>query len=254
LVIVTFVLAIPVALVTTTVRAVISEQAVYDYSVREFDAAATAGIPETELIRSNAIIRDYLVSDSAGPLGIQVTDENGDTTPLFNARETAHMMDVRDLVQAMFVVQIASVVLVLTLGVLMIAIWPTRVIAAALVYGAGLTGILLLVTGALAVGGFDSAWSQFHSVLFANDLWQLDPDTDHLIQMFPQEFWFRASSLIAVAVTAEALLLGIFGGALFLLARTSGEDSSRPEIDRPALPGRAGHARMAPPDAHHFSH
>jgi integral membrane protein (TIGR01906 family) len=246
LLLVVFVLAIPVALVTTTIRAVISETALYDYSVREFDAEIVSGIPEAELIRANGEIRGYLAGDSGGSLAISVTDSTGEEGALFNAREVAHMRDVRDLVQVMFTVQMLSVVLVLSLSVVMVALWPVRVLAAGLLYGAFLTGALFAVVGVLALSGFDSAWSQFHGIAFTNDLWQLDPDTDHLIQMFPEEFWFRVTTLTAGAVLLEAILIATLATVWLVFVKET--PSTARELDRVPLPGRAGHSRLTGPD------
>ena len=158
------------------------------------------------------------------------------------------MADVRDLVQFTFMVQIVSVALVFTLAVVMIALWPTRVLAAGLLYGAFLTGALFAVVGVLALSGFDSAWSNFHGLAFTNDLWQLDPDTDHLIQMFPEEFWFRATGLIAMAVMLQAILIAALStGWLLFVREMSGRET--PDRERPILPGRAGHSRLTGPDA-----
>ena len=56
---------------------------------------------------------------------------------------------------------------------------------------AGLGTAALLATAAVGVLiGFDDLFRQFHLLSFANDFWLLDPRTDHLIQMFPQGFWF----------------------------------------------------------------
>jgi hypothetical protein len=51
------ILMIPVALITTNIRVVISEQVTYDHSVREYNAHRASGIPESELLRANAIQR-----------------------------------------------------------------------------------------------------------------------------------------------------------------------------------------------------
>ena len=258
LVVAVLVVAIPVALITTTIRVAVSEQAVYDFSVREYGASFSAGIPEAELIRANARIRDYLVRSGAGPLAIEVEDANGEQVSLFNARETGHMADVRDLVHMMFVVQIGSVALVLSLVVLMAVLWPPRVLAAGLLYGSLLTGAIIGGAGLLAFTGFDSAWSQFHGIAFSNDLWRLDPDTDHLIQMFPEDFWFEITTVIGGFVVLEAFLVAGASSIYLILTRGQGQDSQharpaepRPDHMRPEFPGRSGHARLVSPNTRH---
>jgi integral membrane protein (TIGR01906 family) len=219
LVIALFILAIPVALITTNIRVAVSEEAVYDYSVREFGAAEASGIPEAELVRANGEIKRYLTSGDAGSLSIRVQTERDATVPLFSARETAHMADVRALVQNAFAVQIASVLAVLTLAVMIISMWPVRVLATGALCGSVLTVAVLGTAGIIAASGFDSAWTEFHVVAFSNDLWQLDPSRDHLIQMFPEEFWFEVTTLIVAATVMQAVVIGAVAAGYILLAR-----------------------------------
>src|SRR5437867_7839481 len=84
-----FILAVPLALITTNIRIAVSQQRVYDYSVRNYDAARISGIPESELLRANGEINRYLTADDAGHLAITVTARTGHEGSLFNARETA---------------------------------------------------------------------------------------------------------------------------------------------------------------------
>src|SRR3989304_5174627 len=154
------VLAIPVALVATNIRFAVSDVRVYDYSVREYSAAAAADIPESELISANRDLRSYLTSDDPGPLHIVATNARGEDEDLFNARETVHLADVRDLVQGLFTVQLLAVALTLTLVVALLATGPVRVLAQALLYGSVFTVGLAGATGAIAALGFDGAWGQ----------------------------------------------------------------------------------------------
>jgi integral membrane protein (TIGR01906 family) len=245
------ILTLPVALITTTVRAFISEQAVYEYSVRAHDAERVSGIDEDELIAANEEIRDYLVQDDPPPLAPVVHDERGEEAPLFSAKETAHMVDVRNLVQTTFTVQLLSVAMVLGVAVVLAALWPVRVLAAGALYGAVLTGALIGATALLGMTGFDGAWSNFHGIAFTNDLWQLDPDTDHLIQMYPEAFWFEATMAIGLLVLAQATLIALVSAAFLLISR---ERRQEDEVVRPvpALPGREGHARLTPPNPRHY--
>ena len=73
--------------------------------------------------------------------------------------------------------------------------------------------------GVLAYLGFDAAWRQFHFLAFTNDLWELDPATDHLIQMFPRDFWFDVTMLLGAFTLLEALLVGGLSAAYLYLTR-----------------------------------
>jgi integral membrane protein (TIGR01906 family) len=241
LVIALFIAAIPVALITTNIRIAISEQAVYDYSVREYGAAEVTGIHEDELIRANSEILRYLTTSDPGPLAISVQTGSGVNEPLFSASETAHMVDVRNLVQTLFTAQLASVVLLLTFAVLMCVIWQPRALAMAALCGSIVTAVVLGVAGVVAASGFDSAWTEFHVFAFSNDLWQLDPSRDHLIQMFPEAFWFDITSLIVVATLLEALVISAASAAYLVLTRPESVVISA--LPAPVVAGAAGHSR-----------
>ena len=249
-----FILLVPLALVTTNIRIAISEKAVYDYSVRHYGAERVSGISEAELIFANGQINDYLVHGRSGALSITVIDQADDAVPLFNIRETAHMADVRDLVQVLFGAQVVAVGALMGLAVMMLVLWPPRALAAAALYGSVLTAIVLGMASMIAMSGFDAAWSQFHVVAFANDFWELDPDTDHLIQMFPEAFWFDVTMMIGVGTLFEAVLISGASVGYLVLSRSREEPRELPE-PRPSLPRPelAAHPpRIAPPDPRHY--
>ena len=250
------ILAIPVALITTNIRFAASEHRVYDYSVRQYDAASTSGISQTELLRANSELVRYFKADDPGPLRIEVQDHSGQLVPLFNARETAHLADVRDLFQALFTLQIVAVAAVLTLAVTMLVLWPVRALAAAAFYGSLLTFGVVGLTGLVAVtGGFDAGWTHLHSLVFSNDLWRLNPASDHLIQMFPEAFWREISVLIGAFTLLQALLISGAAAAYLILSRpkeaAAAPPEARPSLPRPQLPT---HPRIAPPDPRRYVH
>lgn len=247
-----FILAIPVALITTNIRVAVSEQRVYDYAVQTYNAAATSGIPEAELLRVNGEIKHYLTSEDTGPLSINVRNRRGVSGTLFTAKETAHMADVRGLVQALFLAQIISVTAMLSLAVVMLVMWPPRALAMAALCGALVTSGILGGAAIVAASGFDSAWTQLHQLAFSNDFWELDPDTDHLIQMFPEAFWQKITTLIVTATLLEAVLTIGASSSYVLLSRP--RVSKRIALPAPSVAGPAGHSRpkLAPPNPRHY--
>ncbi len=247
------VVAVPLALLTTNIRFAASEVRVYDYSVREYNADEASNIPESELIRADRELVSYFTADNPGPLNIVVTNANGEEESLFNARETVHLADVRDLFRGLFTVQVLAVALTLGLVVALIATAPLRVLARALLYGSGFTVALVAATGALASLGFDAAWRQLHFLAFTNDLWQLNPRSDHLIQMFPRDFWFDISLLIGAFTLLQVLLIGGAAG-LYLYLTRSDEPGEQPAL--PALAPRPlePRSRIPPPRPRRLTH
>ncbi len=211
-----FILCIPVALITTNIRFMANESRVYRYAIDEFDAVATTGIERSELIRAGAEIRAYFNNDQETLL-IEV-NENGRETTLFNARETIHMQDVKDRFQLTNRVQEFSLMYVLAY-IVVVVLWARemtpRELAVRVAAGSALCLVALGGIGAVGLAGFDSAWADFHRLIFSNDFWLLNPSTDHLIQMFPLAFWESIVFLVGTLVVAEAALL-LLGAALYL--------------------------------------
>jgi integral membrane protein (TIGR01906 family) len=202
-----YVVALPVALVGTNVRVLFTAEPLYTFAVAEYNVPAVTGIPRAEIDRAMAEIREYFRNDQQ-LLRITVTDERGRTDPLFTPREVIHMRDVKHLVQNIFRLQTAALVYIATYGALRLLLerrgaWRGL---------ARLTRIATLGTLAVAIGlggatlfGFDRLFDRFHRLSFSNDFWQLDPTQDHLVQMFPFDFWL-VSTVILVGVTIVEVL------------------------------------------------
>lgn len=243
------------ALITTNIRIAASEPRVYDYSVRKYEAAEVSGIPEAELIRANRELARYLRGDSEGPLRILVRNAEGEEVSLFNARETAHLADVRDRFLLVFSIQQVAVAVALAAAVGVMLFVSLRALAAAAVAAAAVTVLAPLAVGLGTLIGFHELWDRFHLVIFNNDLWQLNPARDHLIQMFPEGFWQEITLAIGAATLVEALLLG-GAAAVYLLVtgRQAAEADLAPETG--AVPPSAPAPRPPGPPARprHFIH
>lgn len=135
----------------------------------------------------------------------------GTLRPAFNEREVTHLVDCHDLFALLRKVRARLVpwaVLLVTLGAYLLRdrsrirriAWlsPLAVIAP------------LGAFAAWAALSFDAAFTFFHRILFTNDLWLLDPATDLLIRMCPQEMFAAMGvriAVIALAAMAAAALL-----------------------------------------------
>ncbi|HWO74055.1 MAG TPA: TIGR01906 family membrane protein [Dehalococcoidia bacterium] len=213
-----FVLSIPVALITSNIRFVANESRVYRYAIDQFDAVRTTGIDRAQLLRAGDEIRAYFNNDEE-TLSIRVST-GGREENLFTARETLHMQDVKSRLQAMNRVQEFSVVYALVY-VVVVVLWAREVslrgLAVNVALGCVVCLVLLAAVGIVGIAGFDSAWEDFHRLIFSNDFWLLNPASDRLIQMFPPAFWESIVFFIGVMVVAQAALLllaaGIYLGA-----------------------------------------
>jgi len=84
------------------------------------------------------------------------------------------------------------------------------------------------LVGVLAIAGFDSAWNQFHELVFSNDFWRLDPDTDRLIQMFPEAYWQESVFIIAAAIAIQGAFIAALVAVYLFVTRAE----SRPRASQ----------------------
>ena len=208
--------AAPLFIVTASVAWAVNDSGLYQRGFREYQVSAITRIAEEDLDRVGAEIRRYFNS-GAEPLYV-TAKVGGIERELFNRREVLHMADVKRLVWGVYAVGTATgVFLLLTTaaGLTLLGRRLAPALALAWVLGGGATLVLLLLVGLLALVGFDRLFLLFHQVSFRNDLWQLDPRSDFLLMLFPQEFWFYATMRVAVTSALGALLaLGVAGGWL----------------------------------------
>ena len=215
-----FVIAVPILLVTSSVRFAAGDSSFYKRGFRTNEVTETTRVELRELDAAADDIVRYFEDDRA-TLNIQVTIDSRETA-LFTAEEVAHMRDVKGLMTFVFRLNEASLAIVVAYigGVVLWTRERTpRDLARYSLIGVGVGLAFVAVIGAFAVTGFDSAWTTFHEIAFRNDLWQLDPDTDRLIQMFPEPFWEEMTYLVGALVLVEGLLVCGIATAYMLLAR-----------------------------------
>lgn len=163
-----------------------------------------AGVSREEQALIDRDLADYL-RGAIDSLDRRVTLRGEEVDCAFNERELKHMRDVRRLFEIGFAVRRA-----------LIALTALLLIAAALTGGrAGLSaavsaGLIALIAaaGALAVklAGFSRVFIAFHHLAFSNDLWLLDPATDAMIRMLPEEFFAGMALQGTVSAALYALL------------------------------------------------
>jgi len=128
------------------------------------------------------------------------------------------MRDVKGLIRGVYLFAGASMVYILAVAIGGFAGFGrsfTRQLARFLLWGGLLTLGLLVVFGLLAIVGFDNLFLLFHQLSFSNDFWQLDPNRDYLIIMFPMGFWLDATiRVVATSVISAICLSGVSGGYL----------------------------------------
>ncbi len=220
-----FVLLLPLLIIGTSLRGLVTDR---DFMLRGFEdnhVATTTGLDDAQLGR----IADAFVAYFQGPRGqlqLQVT-AFGQPRPLFNDREVAHMEDVQALIQFFLHMQvIAAAVVILRIAAAVVFDRSAGPLGRDMLWSTGLMVALVVLVGVLSLLDFDALWTRFHQVAFRNDLWQLDPQSDYLIMLFPEPFWFTATIRMATSVALQTVLVALVGVALVLSPRFFGSRSA----------------------------
>ena len=236
-----YIAAVPILLVTSNVRFLLSDEGYYRHGLRQYDAVEATGISQDELDMAAAELIDYF-EDDAESLRV-VVHIDGEEVSLFNQRETDHMRDVKSLVRATYRLNEIALVIVLSY-IAAVFIWarerPVRALAKQTLLGVAAGFVAVAAVGGLAlVIGFNEVWNRFHEVVFRNDLWRLDPDTDRLIQMFPEPFWEAATYLIVGLSLLEVAAVVVTSVVYLAVSREKGAPTA-------SEPPRASAHRVRP--------
>jgi integral membrane protein (TIGR01906 family) len=218
------VIAVTLIIIFGAVRFAFSWQPVYTYAVTAYHADEVTNIPPSGLLAATHQIRNYFTNDKRD-LDIRVTDEGGNSGPLFNQREIAHMRDVKALVGRIYLLLDGAALYVLAYmgATAALRLAPLRRIAGAVLGGSLAAAAVVAGLGTAALIGFDQLFTEFHVLSFSNDFWELDPARDHLVQIFPQGFWFDITLFVGLVSLSSALLLAVLAGSYLLTARAGRE-------------------------------
>ena len=135
-----------------------------------------------------------------------------DGTPLYNAAELSHMVDVKQLTQLALDVWLGLLLVALVLVLLLERLGGAGSVWLAVKRGAAFTLLLMAI---LAVGlaiSFSFLFVGFHQLFFDAGTWTFRY-SDTLIRLFPERFWRDAFGFVALGTLAMA-------AGLYFLARS----------------------------------
>lgn len=135
---------------------------------------------------------------------------NGQPREFFNAREIAHMEDVRGLfLGGLALRRICLAIAAACILILAFRYRPQirRLLPRALCAGTLLFFLLTAVLAAIISTNFTKYFVIFHKIFFNNDLWILDPSTDLLINIVPEPFFVDTAARIGLTFAAMTTAL-----------------------------------------------
>lgn len=178
-----------------------------DFYQREH-LAEQLGMAPSDLETGIFAMTDY-VQGNRTDMSIYV-EKHGEIVQAFNEKEKAHMVDVRALWQHAHLTGMICLGISVLLALFCIGRFGVR--EAVFVLGRGFFQgfacflVILLFFGFWALADFGGFWVQFHHLFFTNDLWLLDPATDFMIQICPENLF----SAMVLRIVIRALLFYAF--------------------------------------------
>lgn len=202
--------ALPVTIVLTSVQFVAFNEDFFMEEFEKYDRMEATGMDRDQLSKVARAFIDYL-SLQKDELNMQVV-VNGRQRLLFNDKELMHMDDVRSLFEGGFALRLWAVILSIV-SIAVIGLWGYKKgidgIARALAWASGVPLVLGAAVALLLATDFDRWFIYFHLTFFNNDLWQLDPSTDILINIFNEGFFADAAFriLLYAAITMAVIFV-----------------------------------------------
>ena len=117
----------------------------------------------------------------------------------FHDYEAAHMTDCQRLIGLDGIVTLALLAALAVCASLGLRKGDRRRFRKGFLTGTGVLAALIAAGAIWALIDFDGLFTTFHHLAFTNDLWLLDPRTDLLIRLMPEEF-FIAYGVLGAAV------------------------------------------------------
>lgn len=178
---------------------------------KKHDVITSTGMDMENLKLVTGELLSYL-KDNRDDLSIKAII-NGEKREVFGEREKLHMVDVKEL----FIIGrwIRNIGLFAIISMIVFFIrkdkrWKGRISTTFL--NMSFVNLGLIVTLFLMMHlDFRKYFDYFHYIFFDNDLWLLDPNTDIMIQMLPQDFFYNTAVKIATNYIIAITLLAFLG-------------------------------------------
>lgn len=161
------------------------------------------GFTDPERLTYGSYGVDYL-NNFAGPdylAGLKLPTGSS----MFTGQEVQHMSDVKNLIGLGYVIGAVLAVLAIVF-IVYLANRYSGGVRRALFSGAIVTVVLFAAVAALAVTGWNTFFTGFHSLFFAEGTWTFSV-SDTLIRLYPEQFWMDSAVAIGVLMVLTVLVV-----------------------------------------------
>lgn len=189
----------------------------YEKEYEKYNVTEALGMKMEDVMTVTGHMMDYLIGDEQE---LSVTTKiEGTEQDFFNEQDRAHMADVKEL----FSKGLKFRIICLEACFLMIgALYLMKRDATDILLKSYTISLVLFLTvtiflGVLFVSDFTKYFTIFHELFFTNDLWIFDPETDYMIRMLPEGFFFNM--VIRIGVCFIGMLAVVWAGLCFLSSK-----------------------------------
>ena len=176
------------------------------------------GLTKADRLYWSKLSIDYLLNNSGieflralrFPEGVTAPEPScqyyldGDCNRFYNDRELKHMSDVKIVTRWALNIWVLSAILVIGSAAMLFYFREKSVLRSALLWGSGLTIVILVGIVAYLLFNFDTFFTQFHEVFFESSTWTF-LWSDSLIRLFPLPFWEDSFIFVGGGAIVEAL-------------------------------------------------
>lgn len=192
----------PIVLLVLSIRLVTSSVFLWAEYHRPGFPADSFGFSTEDRVTYGSYTIDYLLNFTAPRYLGDLVDAAG--KPLFLAREVGHMADVKGVIVVAFLAGLVLAI-VMVIGMIYLSRRAPGGIRRGLFAGSIATLAVILALGVLAVAGWEQFFTEFHKIFFADGTWTFYTD-DTLIRLFPSQFWMDAGIFIGAFVLVVSSL------------------------------------------------
>ena len=204
-----YIILLPIFFISVNVIYITNSDWLYSYGWNRNQIENSTGLSIDQLNSGSDQIKSYFNNDEEY-LNLIII-EDGIKYSLYNEKEILHMKDVKHLIKLTQNTIIFSGLFIL--AYYLVTIFTAKSVRKSIeqirrsskISAYSTVGFLAFV-GLLASINFTWLFRQFHFISFSNDLWQLNPNTDYLIAMFPQRFFLETTIFIGVLTIIEFII------------------------------------------------
>ena len=202
------IICLPVALLLTNVEVSTFDREFFSDKYIEHNIVEETGMSKEDLMMVTDELLNYLKGNRKDLIIFAEID--GVRQEVFNEREIHHMEDVLYLFKRGTLIRNIAVFLSI-FSLAYIVRFDRKKLSKTLITCSLIPIGLMAILSILITIDYNKYFTYFHEILFTNDLWLLDPNTDTLIQMLPLEFFSSITFKIIILFIIELLILLTMG-------------------------------------------